>query len=139
MGIKPTAKKMWVNIKTFISTEYAKENKQNKLTAKHLKANALQEQAKATEELKAMLTDAHTKQMENLVKTTTEAMKEMMLLIKENKTPNVSTTDAEKEKIHDKNERNTMRLQSVNTAEGNTPTKPKMNAGSWKRIKTHAP
>jgi hypothetical protein len=46
-----------------------------------------------------MLTDAHTKQMENLVKTTTEAMKEMMLLIKENKTPNVSITDSEKKKI----------------------------------------
>jgi hypothetical protein len=90
---------MWLNIKIFISTEYAKENKQNKLTAKHFKANALQEQAKAMEELIAMLMDAHTKQMENLVKTTAEAMKEMMLLIKENKTPNVSTTDTEKKKI----------------------------------------
>jgi hypothetical protein len=81
---KPTAEKTWANIKTHISTEYTKENKQNKLTAKHFKANALQEQAEATEELIAMLTDTHTKQMENLVKTTTKAMKEMMLLIKEN-------------------------------------------------------
>jgi hypothetical protein len=30
---KPAADKKWANIKTFISTEYAKENKQNKLTA----------------------------------------------------------------------------------------------------------
>ncbi len=30
---KPAANKTWVNIKSFISTEYAKENKQNKLTA----------------------------------------------------------------------------------------------------------
>jgi hypothetical protein len=42
---KPMAEKTWANIKTFISTEYAKENKQNKLIAKHFKANALQEQA----------------------------------------------------------------------------------------------
>jgi hypothetical protein len=31
--------------------------------------------------------EAHTQQMENLVRSTTEAMKEMMLLLKENKTP----------------------------------------------------
>jgi hypothetical protein len=37
---KPTAQKMWANIKTFISIEYAKENKQNKLTAKHFEVNA---------------------------------------------------------------------------------------------------
>ena len=60
MGIKTNGTKMWVNIKIFISTEYAKENKQNKLTAKHFKANALQERAKAMEELIAMLTDART-------------------------------------------------------------------------------
>jgi hypothetical protein len=101
MRIKTNGTKNVANIETFISMEYAKENKQNKFTAKHFKANALQEQAKAMEELIAMLTDAHTKQMENLVKTTTEAMKEMMLLIKENKTPNVSATDAEKKKIND--------------------------------------
>jgi hypothetical protein len=38
---KPTASKTWANIKTFISAEYAKENKQNKHTAKHFKANAI--------------------------------------------------------------------------------------------------
>jgi hypothetical protein len=31
---KPTAQLTWANIKTFISLEYAKENKQNKLTTK---------------------------------------------------------------------------------------------------------
>ncbi len=94
-----------MNIKTFISTEYAKENKQNKLIAKHFKANVLQEQAKATEELIAMLTKAHTKQMENLIKTTTKAMKEMMLLIKENKTPTINATDAEMKKIRNKKQK----------------------------------
>ena len=90
-----------MNIKTFISAEYAKENKQNKLSAKHFKANAMMEQAEATEELIANLTEAHTRQMEALVKTTTEAMKEMMLLLKElkeNKTPTPKATDEEKKK-----------------------------------------
>jgi hypothetical protein len=69
--------------------EYAKENKQNKLTARQFSANAIQEQAEATEELVATLTEAHTRQMEDLVRSTTEAMKEMMLLLKENKNSNV--------------------------------------------------
>jgi hypothetical protein len=54
---KPAADKKWANIKTFISAEYAKENKQNKLLTKHFKANAMQEQAEITEELIANLTD----------------------------------------------------------------------------------
>ena len=56
---KPAEAKTWANIKTFISTEYAKENKQNKLTAKQLKANAINEQVEATEELIAALTETH--------------------------------------------------------------------------------
>jgi len=95
---KPAAQKTWANIKTFISTEYAKENKQNKLSAKHFKANAIQEQAEATEELINNLTEAHTRQMETLIKTTTEAMKEMMLLLKENKTPENKATEEKKKK-----------------------------------------
>lgn len=96
---KPAADKTWANIKTFITAEYAKENKQNKLSAKHFKANAIQEQAEITEEIIANLTEAHTRQMETLVKTTTEAMKEMMLLLKNNSNaPNDKTTDEEKKK-----------------------------------------
>jgi hypothetical protein len=98
---KPVADKTWANIKTFISAEYAKENKQNKLSAKHFKANAMMEQAEATEELIANLTEAHTRQMEALVKSTSEAMKEMMLLLKENKTPTPKATDEEKKKKRD--------------------------------------
>jgi hypothetical protein len=56
---KPTASKMWPNIKTFISMEYARENRQNKLTAKQFSANAIQEQAEAMEELISTLTEAH--------------------------------------------------------------------------------
>ena len=96
---KPAADKTWANIKTFITAEYAKENKQNKLSAKHFKANAIQEQAEITEEIIANLTEAHTRQMETLVKTTTEAMKEMMLLLKNNSNaPNDKATDEEKKK-----------------------------------------
>jgi hypothetical protein len=58
---------MWPNIKTFISIEFVKENKQNKLTARQFSANAIQEQAEATKELISTLTEAHTQQMENLV------------------------------------------------------------------------
>ncbi len=58
----------------------------------------MQEQAEATEDLIANLTEAHTRQMETLVKTTTEAMKEMMLLLKDNKTPTIKVTDEEKKK-----------------------------------------
>jgi hypothetical protein len=79
---KPVADKTWANIKIFISTKYAKENKQNKLTSKQFKANRMEEQAEATEELIANLTEAHTNQMEILIKSTTESMKEMMNLMK---------------------------------------------------------
>ena len=98
---KPAAEKTWANIKTFITAEYAKENKQNKLSAKQFKANAMVEQAEATEELIANLTEAHTRQMETLVKTTTEAMKEMMLLLKDSKTPATKATDEEKKRRRD--------------------------------------
>jgi hypothetical protein len=81
---KPAAQKIWVNIKTFISSEYAKENKQNKLTAKKFSTNNINEQAKATEELIAALTKNHTRQMETLIKSTINAMREMMSLIKNN-------------------------------------------------------
>jgi len=102
---KAAADKTWTNIKTFISTEYARENKQNKLTAKQFnKANLIQEQAEATEELIATLTENHTRQMEALIKSTTDAMKEMMQLIKTNSgTPTNPTkaTDEEKKKKRD--------------------------------------
>jgi hypothetical protein len=95
---RPTASKMWSSIKTFISMEYARENKQNKLTVKQFSANAIQEQAEAMEEQIATLTEAHTRQMENLVRSTAEAMKEMIQLVKENKNSNINVTNEEKNK-----------------------------------------
>jgi hypothetical protein len=97
---KPAGQKTWQNIKTFISAEHAKENKQNKLTAKNFKANMIEEQAEATEELIAALTEKkHTKQMETLIKSTTDAMKEMMSLIKsDKKEPSGQLNDEKKKK-----------------------------------------
>jgi hypothetical protein len=48
---KPAATKTWQNIKSFMSAEYTMENKQCNITAKQLRANAVKEQAGATEEL----------------------------------------------------------------------------------------
>ncbi len=95
---RPTSQKTWQNIKTFISAEHAKENKQHKLTAKNFKANMIEEQAEATEELIAALTEKHTQQMEILIKSTTEAMKEMMALIKNDKKEPSSQSNDEKKK-----------------------------------------
>ncbi len=94
---EPIASETWPNIKFFISMEYARENRQNKSTAKQFSANAIQEQAEAMEELIAPLTEAHTRQMENLDRSTTEAMKEMMLLLKQ-KTSNINVMNEEKNK-----------------------------------------
>jgi hypothetical protein len=100
---RPTGQKTWQNIKTFISTEYAKENRQNKLTAKHFKANMIEEQAKATKELIAALTENHTQQMETLIKSTTNAMKEMMSLINnEQKAPKNQPHNEKKKKQEEK-------------------------------------
>jgi hypothetical protein len=72
---------MWANIK-IISLEYAKENKQNKLTAKKFRANNIDEQAEAKEDLIAALTENHTRQMQTLIKGIMDRMREMMSLIK---------------------------------------------------------
>ena len=96
---KPVATRTWANIKLFMSAEYAKENKQNKQTAKQMKANAIEEQAEATEELIANLTEAHTRQIESLIKANTEAMKEMMSLVKDKTiTPTNPTNQTSEEK-----------------------------------------
>jgi hypothetical protein len=59
----------------------------------------IKEQAEATEELIAALTKNHMHQMETLIKSTTDAMKEMMSLIKnEQKAPNIQSNDEKKKK-----------------------------------------
>jgi hypothetical protein len=99
---RPAGQKTWQNIKMFISTKYAKENKQNELTAKNFKANMIEEQAKATEEVIVVLTEKHTQQMETMIKSTTDAMKEMMSFIKNNKKEPSSQLNNEKKKTRRK-------------------------------------
>jgi hypothetical protein len=100
---KLAADKTWANIKIFISTEYANKNKQNKLTVKQFNANLMDEQAEATEELIANLTEAHTKQMEILIKSTIESIKKMMNLMKAAiKSPANTSNDEEKKKWEEK-------------------------------------
>ena len=67
----------------------------------------IEEQAEATEELIATLTEMHSQQIEMLIKSTTNAMKEMMLLIKENKNPTNSnkTTNEERKKKREENQK----------------------------------
>jgi hypothetical protein len=95
---KPTARKNVGKHKIFHFNGICKRNKQNKLTKKQFSANAIQEQAEAMEELIATLMEAHSQQMENLVRSTTEAMKKMMLLLKENKNSNITSTNEEQNK-----------------------------------------
>ena len=74
----------------------------------------MEEQAEAMEELIATLTENHTQQMETLLKSTMDAMKEMMQLIK-----NQATTPTNPTKITNKEKkknvlRNKKVLQSTN-------------------------
>jgi hypothetical protein len=96
---------MWANIKSLILTEYAKENKQNKLAAHQFKANVIEQQVEATKELINALMEKHTRQMEALICRTTEAMKEMMTLVKAEKGANNASkpsTDEKKTKREEK-------------------------------------
>jgi hypothetical protein len=104
---RPVGQKTWQNIKTLISAEYAKENKQKKLTAKNFKANMIEEQAEATaEELIAALTKNHTCQIEILIKSTTKAIKEMMSLIKnDQKAPNSQPNNGRKKRQEERRKR----------------------------------
>ena len=67
---------------------------------KNFKANMIKEQAKATEELIAALTEKHTQQMETLIKSTTEAMKQMLSLINnETKEPGKKPDEEKKKNV----------------------------------------
>jgi hypothetical protein len=102
---KPTVNKTWTNIKTFISTEYGCKNKQTELTTKQFRANVMEEQVEAMEELIATLTKNHTQQIEIPIKNTTEAMYEMMQLIKNNSKTPVISNDTKEEKKRKHNEK----------------------------------
>ena len=75
MGKQSNSRQTWANIKVFISKEFAKENKQTKVTAKQFKDNLIEEQAEITEEMINNLTQTHTKQIEILMKSNMEAIR----------------------------------------------------------------
>ena len=116
-----------------------KENKQNKLTAKNFKANMIEEQAEATEELIAALTEKHTQQIEMLIKNNTKAMREMMSHIKNTtKNSQVVRQMRKRRRVKKKDAKNTTMHLFARIAERNTQLKKKTNAGSSKRTKTPA-
>jgi len=134
---RPTVNKTWQNIKTFISAEHAKENKQNKLTAKNFKANMIEEQTEATEELIAALTEKHTQQIESLIKSNTEAMKQMMSLIKnDRKEPGDKNNQMRRRRRSGRNNDNDSTTHLfANTVARNTPPKKRMSVGNLRRTK----
>jgi hypothetical protein len=140
MGTETCSSKSWANIKTFISSEYTKENKQNKLTAKKLRVNIIDKQAKATEELIAALTKNHMRQMETLIKSTTSAMREMMSRIKSNQqapnnqsdnqqAPNNQSNNKKKKKREERHKNTTMHL-FASIVERNIPPNQKTSVGN---------
>jgi hypothetical protein len=79
MGTEISRSKNMAEHQSFHLSSVHTKKKQNKLTAKNFKANVIEEQAKAIEELIATLTKNHTCQMETLIKSTTNAMKEFFV------------------------------------------------------------
>jgi hypothetical protein len=131
---RPTGQKTWQNIKTFISTEYVKENKQNKLTAKNFKENMIEELAKAKDKLIAALTKNHTCQMETLIKSTTNAMKDWCPSSRMSRKHPKTNQIMRERRNKTKGARHIMKHLSVSTAERNQ----KMSVGSWRKTKTPA-
>lgn len=86
---RPAATQTYSNLKTMMSTEYSKLNRQDSTTARatgHASANAVEELAQATEELVAELTEKHSKQIEALIKANNEAMAKLTAALLDNKT-----------------------------------------------------
>jgi hypothetical protein len=100
----------------------------------------VEEQAEATEELITQLTEAHTHQMETLIKSTTEAMKEMLSLMKgqntQAKTPNPNSEDKQK-KCEDKQNKYHDAPICKHATESIHP-KQKMSAENFQRTQHHA-
>ena len=72
---------------------------------KHFQANVIQEQVEATEELIVTLTENDTCQIETLIKSTADAMKKMMLLIKDNRNTSNSNNQTNEERKKKKDEK----------------------------------
>lgn len=91
---RPAAMQTYANLRTLMNTEFTKLNRQDSTTARatgHASVNNIvEEMAQATEELVAELTERQGKQVETLMKSTTDALEKLTAAILANK-PAVST------------------------------------------------
>ncbi len=101
----------------------------------------MEEQAEATEELIATLTETHSCQIETPIKSTTNAMKEMMLLIKENKNPTNSnkTTNEERKKKREENQKRYNDTPICKNCEKKHPSKAKHECWELEKNKAFRP
>jgi hypothetical protein len=84
------ATQTYANLKTMMSMEYSKLNCQDGVTARatgHASANAVQEFPQAKEELVAELKEKHSKQIEALIKSNSEAIAKLTAALLEDKAP----------------------------------------------------
>ena len=84
------------------------------------------------------LTEKHIQQMETLIKSTTETMKQMLSLINNKKKEPGKQSDKENKKKCDEHRKNSMKHLSARIVARNTPPKQKMSVGNSKRTKTPA-
>jgi hypothetical protein len=82
MGTETNGSENMAEHQNFHLHRVQKRKQAEQILTKNFKGNMIKEQAKATEELITALTEDHTRQMETLIKSTTNIMKEMMSLIK---------------------------------------------------------
>ena len=96
---RPVIAQTYANFKVVMCAEFSKLNRQDATTARatgHASANNVVEQmAKATEELVAELTERHSKQVESIIKSNSEAMEKLTAAILANK-PAATTVTASK-------------------------------------------
>ena len=96
---RPVIAQTYANFKVVMCAEFSKLNRQDATTARatgHASANNVVEQmAKATEELVAKLTERHSKQVESIIKSNSEAMEKLTAAILANK-PATTTVTASK-------------------------------------------
>jgi len=87
---RPAASQTYANLKTMMSMEFSKLNRQEATSARangHASVNAVEEFAQATEELVAELTEKHSKQIEALVKSNNDAIAKLTAALLSLQTP----------------------------------------------------
>ena len=96
---RPAFAQTYANFKVVMCAEFSKLNRQDATTARatgHASANnVVKQMAKATEELIAELTERHSKQVESIIKSNSEAMEKLTAAILANK-PAATTVTANK-------------------------------------------